>query len=98
MAATVATALFGWFAPVSDSAASPLLGMVGSGGAVGVKAQARCATQPYQSQGVLIRLLIDQHQVRFDVAVTVVFPVPSQGVVTVARLKRLIGCQSGQYW
>ena len=32
-------------------------------------------TKPYQPQRIVIRLLIDQHQIRSDVAITVVFPV-----------------------
>ena len=40
-------------------------------------------TQAHESQYVGIGLLIDQNEVRLHMAVTLIFPVASQGVVAV---------------
>ncbi|WP_425285514.1 hypothetical protein [Azotobacter beijerinckii] len=44
----------------------------------------------YELQPLGILLPVDQHQVRLDVAVALVFPVASQRMVTVSRLQRLV--------
>jgi hypothetical protein len=43
-------------------------------------------SQPHQAQDVCIRFLIDKNEVRLYVAVPVIFPVASQGVVAVTWL------------
>lgn len=53
-------------------------------------------TQPHKSQNVGIALLVDQNQVRFDVAVPVILPVASERVVVVTRLQGSISQQCRQ--
>jgi len=47
-------------------------------------------SKPHLAKGRIVRLLINQHQVGFDVAVPVIFPVAAKSVITEALLKRLI--------
>ena len=54
-------------------------------------------TQPHKSQNVGIGLLIDQNEVRLHMAVTVIFPVASQGVIAVTWLQRFINQQGRQH-
>ncbi len=53
-------------------------------------------TQPHKSQNGGIGLLVNQNEVRFDVAVPMILPVASEGVVAVTRLQGLISQQCRQ--
>lgn len=48
-------------------------------------------TEADQAQSVGIRLLVDQHQIGFDVAVSMIVPIAAQRVIAVVRLERKVG-------
>ena len=47
-------------------------------------------TEPDKAQSVIVWLLVDQHQVGFDVAIPMILPVAGQHVVAMTWCKRLI--------
>ena len=52
--------------------------------------------QTHQPQRIRAELLVDQHQVRFEVAVAMITPVTRQRVIAVLRLQRNIRLQRRQ--
>lgn len=46
--------------------------------------------EPHQAQRVGVRLLVNQHQVGFNVAISVILPVPGQRMIAVPRFQRLV--------
>ena len=54
-------------------------------------------TKPHQLQGFIVRLPIDQNEVRPHMTIAVILPVAGKGVVTVPGFQRLILRQSGQH-
>ena len=69
---------------------------------IGEKLQASSQTklsmgaQEHQAQRFSVRLLVNQHQIRFDVAVAMVLPLASQRMVPVTRRQRFVSQQGGQ--
>ena len=47
-------------------------------------------TEPDEAQSVRIGFMVDQHQVRLHVAITVVLPVAGERMVAVSRFQRAI--------
>jgi hypothetical protein len=57
-----------------------------------LKAQLRMRSQPNESQSVLIRLFVDQDQIRFDVAIAAALPIACQGIIAHrSRERRIFG-------
>jgi hypothetical protein len=68
-----------------------------SGQDLGVsQAKLRVRTKTDKSQCAGIRLAVDQHEIGFHVAISMVFPVADQRMIAMPRFQREIGQQRGQ--
>jgi hypothetical protein len=58
-----------------------------------LQTQLKMRAEPHELQAIVCRLAVDQHQVGFDVAIAVIFPVAGEDMIPMAGFKRLIVCQ-----
>ena len=54
-------------------------------------------SKAHELEGVVVRLSIDQHKIRPDVAVSMVGPVSRQRVIPKIQRQRRVGCKQSQY-
>ena len=55
-----------------------------------LQAEFAMRAQANQTQRRFVWLLVDQHEIRFDVAITMISPLSNQRVIVVARFQRLV--------
>jgi hypothetical protein len=50
----------------------------------------------HKAQRVAVRLLVDQHQIGFNVTIPMILPIAGQGMVAVMRFQQRVGQQQEQ--